>query len=534
MASISSSAQRPIARRLRRATLLVLALGAAALVVGCESNADRPSRFIFANASAYDTLDPHQSLDVGHVAARLNLYDGLYRWVDNPPQLMPWLAESHTVSPDGRKWTFRLRRGAKFHDGAEVTAADVVYSTERIFGIGKGAAALLARMLEPGNTRALDAYTVQFTLTRPAAIFLSIVPEIPVVNAALVRQHEQDGDWGAAWLSLNDAGSGSYVLERFDPAVGWSAKRHDGHFLGWGENPLPEIEFRFVPEINARVQGMIAGDYHGTGGFLPFDQVRRLQEAKQVQVLEQESMRLFMFQLNNQRAPTSDVNVRRAISHAFNYDAFINEVLDGSVARNPMPIPNNLWGLPQDVRGYAFDLDKARAELAKAEVKVDRELTIGALTGYAHTGHAATLLQDGLRQIGIRSRIESRPWPVMVGRMKEPATSPDIVIYWISTYYADPHNWIGEMFHSGGWGSFKSSSFYRNPKVDALLDRALRSTERAVREQAYQDAARIVVDEAAGVWVYNTKWFGPYAANVQGVRFSPVGNGQEMRWVSFK
>ena len=70
--------------------------------------------------------------------------------------------------------------------------------------------------------------------------------------------------------------------------------------------------------------------------------------------------------------------------------------------------------------------------------------------------------------------------------------------------------------------------------MDALLDRALRSTERAVREQAYQDAARIVVDEAAGVWVYNTKWFGPYAANVQGVRFSPVGNGQEMRWVSFK
>ena len=109
-----------------------------------------------------------------------------------------------------------------------------------------------------------------------------------------------------------------------------------------------------------------------------------------------------------------------------------------------------------------------------------------------------------------------------------------MVVYWISTYYADPNTWIGEMFHSGQWGTFKSSSFYKNPKVDELLDTALRSTDQAVRAKAYEDAARIVFDEAAGVWVYNTKWYGPYAKNLQGIRFSPIGNAQEMRWSYFE
>src|SRR6266581_1217381 len=168
------------------------------------------TRFVFANESPYDTMDPHAAFDVGRVAVRLNLYDGLYRWLDNPPKLEPWLAESHTVSSDGLTYTFKLRRGAKFHDGAEVTAEDVRYSIERILALKKGAASLLSTMVAPGSTKAVDRYTVQFTLTRPVAIFVAVAPEIHVVNAALLKKHEKDGDWGAGWLTGNEAGSGSY------------------------------------------------------------------------------------------------------------------------------------------------------------------------------------------------------------------------------------------------------------------------------------------------------------------------------------
>ena len=509
--------------------LLVLTLLAAIPAVPAVAQ----TRFVFANESPYDTMDPHAAFDVGRVAVRLNLYDGLYRWLDNPPKLEPWLAESHTVSSDGLTYTFKLRRGAKFHDGAEVTAEDVRYSTERILAGKKGAAALLATMVAPGTTKALDRHTVQFTLIKPASIFLAVVPEVHVVNTALLKKNEKDGDAGAAWLTSNDAGSGSYMLTRYDPAVGFIARRFAGHFLPWGAKPIEEIEFRLVKEDNTRVLGMIKGDYQGTGGYLPNDQVKRLREAPNVKIVEQESMRIMMFQINNQRPPLNDVHVRRAISYAFDYDGFNKDILGGTVERNPVPIPNNLWGVPKDVKGYTYDVDRAKAELAKATAKVDRPITVGYLQGFSQTEQAATVMANGLRKAGIETKLTSELWPAMVERMKKPETSPDLVVYWISTYYADPNNWIGEMFHSGQWGTFKASSFYKNPRVDELLDAALRSTDRKVRDKAYQEAARIVVDDAAGVWIYNTKYFGPWAKNLEGIRFSPIGNGQEIRWLHY-
>ena len=122
------------------------------------------------------------------------------------------------------------------------------------------------------------------------------------------------------------------------------------------------------------------------------------------------------------------------------------------------------------------------AELAKAKTKVDRPITIGYLQGFSQTEQAATVMANGLRKLGLETKLTSELWPTMVERMKKPDTSPDLVVYWISTYYADPHNWIGEMFHSGQWGTFKASSFYKNPKVDELLDTALKSTDRKARE----------------------------------------------------
>src|SRR2546422_72417 len=258
-----------------------------------------------------------------------------------------------------------------------------------------------------------------------------------------------------------------------------------------GPSPSPGTESRHVKEDNTRVLGMIKGDYQGTGGYLPIDQVKRLRDAPNVKVVEQESMRIMMFQINNQRPPLTDVNVRRAISYAFDYDGFNKDILGGSVERNPVPIPNNLWGVPRDVKGYTYDLEKAKQELARAKAKVDRALTVCFLTGVRQTEQAAAVTANGLRKIGIEAKLAGELWPNMVERMKKPETSPDLVVYWISTYYADPNNWIGEMFHSGQWGTFKASSFYKNPKVDELLDVALRSTDRKVREKAYQDAARI-------------------------------------------
>jgi len=517
-------------RRLATALALAVTVAGATLLGAGEVAARDDNTYVFANVVQYDTLDPHQAFDVGRVAARLNLYDGLLRWVDNPPELVPWLAESYTVSEDGLVYEFTLREGAKFHDGSNVTSEDVVYSAERILAIKKGASGLLSTMLASGDVTAVDDRTVQFKLLKPVSIFLSIVPEIYVVNSDLVKKNEENGDWGAGWLNSNDAGSGSFVLDRYDPSVGWTASRNEEHFHGWTGNPIDGVEFLSVPEDNTKVLGMLRGDYDGTSGYLPRDLVQRLQDSDGVRVLDEPSMRIMLFNINNQRAPLNDVHVRRAINMAFDYNAFIDDVLGGTVDRNIGPIPNPMWGR-SDAKGYHLDLETAKAELVKSDADLDRTLDIVFLTGFSQTEQAAVLMQNGLRKIGINANVRNVNWPVLVDQMKSPDSSPDMVVYWISTYYADPHNWIGEMYNSANWGTFKSSSFYKSEEVDDLLNEAVSTADNERRAELYAQAERRIIDDAASVWIYNTRWFGPFSDRVKSIRFSPIGNGQDARWI---
>lgn len=517
-----------------RRDALKTVLGSVALsTVGFEgASAQAGGKFVYANNSPYDNLDPHTIFDTARAATRFNLYDGLYRWVDNPPKMIPWLAESHTVSEDGKVYTFKLRQNAKFHDGKPLTSADVVYSIERIIALKKGPASLYLDAIKPGSTTAPDAHTVVFNLAQPSAIFLTTVPDILIVNSALVKANEKDGDWGEAWLARNEAGSGSYALRRHDPAVGWTARRFPEHFAGWTGQPFDDLEFRTVLETNTRVLGLIRGDYQGADGYLPYDQIQRLRQSSNVQIIEQESLRVFILALNTSKPLMNDVHFRRALAYAFDYDGFIANIMKGSVSRNPGPNPNPLWGTPAGLKGYSYDLDKAREELKKVTQPL-RPITINALAGFSESEQAATLFQNTLRQIGVEVIVEVSPWSVVSGRMRSAQTQADIIPLWKSTYYVDPNNWVGELYGTRYHGT-RTFSYYSNPEFDKRLDRALVSGSQEERQKLYEEMTQMVNDDAAGIFVYNTKWYGPYSSKVEGIRFSPVSNGQDIRWASQK
>jgi ABC-type transport system substrate-binding protein len=515
-----------------RRDVFKILLGSAALLPTFRGTAFGQSaeKFIFANNIPYDNLDPHAVFDASRVAVRFNLYDGLYRYVDNPPKLIPWLAESHSISADRKTYTFKLRQDAKFHDGAPVTAADVVYSIERIIGLKKGPATQYLDVIKPGSTQASDPHTVVFNLTGPSAIFLATVPDIVIVNSALLKKNEVGGDWGEAWLARNEAGSGSYALDRYDPAVGWTAHRFVDHFAGWHAAPIEQLEFRSALETNTRVLGLMRGDFHGAEGFLPHDQIKRLRASDKIRIIEQEAMRLFLLALNCTKPPMNNVHFRRVLAYAFDYDGFIKNIMKGSVTRNPGPIPNTMWGAPPDLKGYSFDLNKAREELKQVTEPI-RKLTINALAGNSDSEQAAILFQSALQQIGIESAIEASPWSVMLNRLADPDKRADVIPIWKSMFYVDPNNWIGEGYGTRYHGQ-RTLSFYSNPRFDTLLDRALESTSQAERQPLYEEMSRIVSDEAAGIFIYNTRWNGPYSTKVSGIRFSPVSAGQDMRWAS--
>jgi peptide/nickel transport system substrate-binding protein len=236
----------------------VLAAGGAALASGFPESAPAASgkHFITANNSPYDTLDPHVVFDIGRIATRLNMYDCLVRWVDNPPTPQLWLAEKIDIAPDALTYTITLRPNATFHDGSPVTAEDVVWSMERILALKKGAFAMFNGVVAPGTTKAVDAKTVRFTLTKPYAVFTSTLSELWVINSKLARQHEKADDWAADWLARAEAGSGGFKLRRYDPAIGFIADRFEPHFAGFGNSNITSTEFRVVLETASRALGL--------------------------------------------------------------------------------------------------------------------------------------------------------------------------------------------------------------------------------------------------------------------------------------
>jgi peptide/nickel transport system substrate-binding protein len=122
------------------------AMSLTALHAICQSEAAEKSAKFVVTWNAFDTMDPHVKQDVSAAAFNLNIYDNLMRYQGNPPQIVPWLAESHTVSDDGKTWTFHLRRGMQFHDGSELTAEAVRYSFERLLTMGKAPSAIFKRV----------------------------------------------------------------------------------------------------------------------------------------------------------------------------------------------------------------------------------------------------------------------------------------------------------------------------------------------------------------------------------------------------
>jgi len=483
-------------------------------------------------------LDPHQIFDVPMQFYSLNTYDNLYRYEGNPPQLKPWLAESHSVSPDGLTYEFKLRPGVKFHDGSEITADDVVYSFKRVLALGKAPAGAFKPVLKPENVAAPDKYTVRFVLDHAYAPFLAAVPIVMAVNPRAVKAHETNNDWGAAWIASNAAGSGAYQLDAstYRPLERVDLKRFDGHFMGWSDNPKAPKEVQILPtrETSTRVLALLKGSVDLTDSYLPTDQVERIQKAKGVHIEKNTSMRVFVLRMNNKKPPLDNVNARKCFAHAFNYDGFINEILKGYAVRNPAPMPNNLWGYPKDVSGYDYDLKKAKAFCDKARAEgapIDRPIEIHIQSQLEQTNQAAQLLQSDLAEIGVNLKIISDTWANITTNTAKAESTPDMWVHWVSTYFVDPENWVGQMYDSQFLGTWKASAWYHNPKVDDLLRKARTTVSQAERAPLYEEATRLIVADSPDIWVYNTVEIRGVSDRVRNFRFSPVGSGGEMRWI---
>lgn len=521
----------------KAAALVAAGLGLAGLAL--PAHAQAPEGELVWGDTLPKGLDPHVVYDVPMQFYMLNAYDGLYRYVGNPPELTPWLAEGHEVSEDGMTWTFTLKEGVTFQDGSPLTADDVVYSFTRLLTMGQGPSGAFLPVLDVEGIEKIDDLTVQFTLKSAYAPFLAAIPLVAIVNEELVTANEVDGDWGAGWLASNAAGSGAYIPDpaTYVPQEKLDLTRNAGHFFGWDDNPAPIETVRAYPvqETSTRVLALLRGDIDATDSYLPSDQVDKVREAEGVDVAEDESMRIMIIRMNNAKPPFDNVNFRKCVSHAFDYGGFIDVILKGYAERNAGPIPQNLWGAPDDLEGYAYDIDQAQeyCDAAREEgAPLDEPVEIHIQSALEQTTQAAQVLQAGLASVGVEVELVASTWANLTSQAADAETTPDMWVHWVSTYFVDPENWIGQMYDSDYHGTWKASSWYQNDEVDELLRQARAETEQSTRAELYEEASRKIVEDAADIWIYNTVQLRGLSDRVDGYKFSPVGSGGEIRYMS--
>jgi peptide/nickel transport system substrate-binding protein len=197
-------------------------------------------------------------------------------------------------------------------------------------------------------------------------------------------------------------------------------------------------------------------------------------------------------------------------------------------------MPNTLWGYPKDAATYEYDLDKSKFYFKKAMEEgapMKRPLEIHIQSQLEQTNQAAQLFQSDLATVGVNLKVVGDTWANITTNTAKADTTPDMWIHWVSTYFVDPENWVGQMYDSQFSGTWKASSWYKNDEVDSMLRKARGLVDQSARQPLYEQATKQIVADCVDIWVYNTVELRGVSRRIKDLRFCPVGSGGEIRWM---
>ncbi len=508
--------------RLFRLLLLVVVIGLlSASAIGAQG--DRPV-VMYSLVELY-TIDPAVGFDQAIGSTLKQLYDSLFRYVGNPPNVEPWLADSYTVSEDGKTYTVALRQDATFQDGSPVNAAAVVYSAERLLRVGQGAAGLFTGVLSPGGTTAVDDHTVQFALDQPYGPFLDILTWLFIVNPAVVEANLGDDD-GVTYLTNASAGSGPYSISQWRPGELYEFTANAGYWRGWPNETYPTTVTRVVTrEASTRRLGIESGEADFVD-WMSVDDANALNGVNGITVAPGPTLTVYDVKMNTVDGPTADANLRRAIAYAVDYDAML-AIWGGAGTRLAGPLPPSLSGDAAPM--YNQDLDAARAALAASAYPDGVALEYVYVTGLEDERRTGLVLQDSLAEIGIDVTITAVAWADAVATFADPATAPDLFPLYSGTAFADPDNYLWASFHSSLAGNWTNPGHYGNPAVDALLEQARATVGDAERSALYDQAVALILADSPNLFIATTPEdhiVGPRITNYADV-YSPVMGSME-------
>ncbi len=446
-----------------------------------------------------DNIDPATGENYSINAALRSLYDALFIYRGN--DIEPHLVDTWEVNDDATVWTFKLKGNAVFHDGSPVNAEAVVYSFNRLREINGPPAYRWATISDENTAKALDDLTVQFSLTEPFAPFIGTLPQLFVVNPAIVEANKAD-DYGQAYLKEHEAGSGPFTQGRWEIGNVYEFVAVPDYWAGWkGESHLDGVLWIIQRDAATMKNSLLAGETQVADGISGSD-IEAIDATEGFSVEQNVGFFTNTLKMNTQGEYTSDINVRKAIAYAMNYDA-LPEAQDVGITILPGPTPANFIGYVEGLDVPTYDIEKAKEYLAKsAWPEGGFSLDYVYVTDFPREEVPGLLLLEGLAELNITLNMTPMLWPDMVASCATPETGPDIINIYTLPAYLDPDAHLYNQYNSAQWGSFNSCSFYKNEQVDSLLNEARVLGDMDKRLELYAEAQTQIAADQPAVWMY--------------------------------
>ncbi len=437
-------------------------------------------------------LDPGQYLGLHSYRPMFRVYEGL-TWFDTDTlKITPRLAESWTISGDGLVYTFKLRRGVKFHDGTQFDAQAVKLGLGRAIDTDNpfhqlGAWSFTNYLAPIKSIDVVDAYTVRMTLKARVAPFLAYLGTLTTAIVSPAAQQKYGKDF-----VRNPVGTGPFRFSRWESGNRIVIERNADY---WGGKSCAEtLIFRFITDDQARVNELLTGNVDVIVNVLP-DALPRLARDSRFALLKKQSLHFWWAGLNVNKKPLSDVRVRRALNYAVNRPALVQGILKGTATvEQGYGFPGAFYNA--DVDHYRYDPTAAKQLLREAGYPNGFEMEFWVPesgSGMQRPQEMATLIQANLAAVGVRAKIQTFEWGAYLVKLR----SGEADMYEDSWFPRtdDPDLTLYANLHSK---SAPAPNFnrYSNPEVDRLLDEGRAELDQTKRVAMYRRIQQILAQDA--------------------------------------
>jgi peptide/nickel transport system substrate-binding protein len=329
-------------------------------------------------------------------------------------------------------------------------------------------------------------------------------------------KHEKDGDLTQAWLAQNMDGSGPFKMTEWSRGERFVLEAKPNY---WGPKPkLKKVIIRFMRESSDQRMALENGDIDIAEAVLT-DQISALEKNTNIAVRKYPSQLVQYVYLNTQKPSLNNKLVRQALNYAVDYKGIIDHVLQGRGVQMRGPIAKGMWGHNPETFQYQRDVNKAK-DLLKQAGAAKPEMTLIYSERRAEWEQIATILQSNFADIGVTLKLELMANPTL--RDKIDRGDFELCLGAWSPDYADPSMFMNFWFDSKNFGLPGNRAFYKNEKVDGLIRKALELSDQKERIKLYNDATKIIMDEAPYIFLYQTQTIIPMRKWVKGYVFNPM------------